>query len=452
MPARSVALPALLTFFWPGLGQLLQRRRRMALLFALPVIPVLILVVLFLADGLERAAIRLLDPGLATFAFVLIVIVGAWRLIALGEHVLAAGGPSRLRRIDVAIVAILAVLVVETHAIAGRYAMSFRDAGTAIYDPGPTLGPDATPGPSGFVIPSPYATPATAESRINVLLIGIDSSAIRTHALTDTLIVASVDPTTGATSMVSLPRDIAEFALYEGGTYSGKINSFANYADSHPRQYPDGGVASLMREVGFLLGIPIHYYASVNLDGFVEVISAMDYVKIDNPRDIADPVYGGWTDGRPIGFYLTAGVHKLGPQEALAYARSRKGAGDSDFTRAARQQQLLSAVRARLTDPGVFPRLPQILEAIAKTLRTNFPPDRLDEMLVLAKKVDDAATKRFVLGPPYSKHPPTNSTGGIYILRLNMNRLERLSVNLYGQDSAYWTGSAASSPMPSASP
>jgi polyisoprenyl-teichoic acid--peptidoglycan teichoic acid transferase len=450
MPARSVALPAFLTFLWPGLGQLLQHRRRAALVFALPVIPVVVLAAWFFAGGLENAALRLLDPGFARLVLGLVLLVGAWRLIALGEHVFAAGGPARLRRADLVLVAVLAVAVVETHAIGARFAMSFYDAGTAIYDPGPTAAPNASPGATQ-VIPSPFETPATAESRINVLLMGIDSSSVRTHALADTLIVASVDPVTGATSMVSLPRDIAAFALYGGGTYPGKINSFANYAESHPKQYPDGGVPSLMREIGFLLGIPIQYYASVNLDGFLEVIDAMDYVRINNPRDIADPGYRGWTDNRPIGFYLTAGVHKLHAQEALAYARSRKGAGDNDFTRAARQQQLLSAVRARLTDPALLPRLPKILDAIGHTLRTNFPPDRLSEMLVLARKIDDAATRRVVLGPPYSKHPPTNTTGGTYILQLNMNRVQRLSVDLYGADSAYWTASAASSPQASPS-
>jgi polyisoprenyl-teichoic acid--peptidoglycan teichoic acid transferase len=446
-----VALPALLTFLWPGLGQFVQRRRRVALVFGLPLIPVALLVLLFLSNGLETAGIRLLDPGLARVVFAVIVAAGLWRLLALGEHVVNAGGPRRLRRTDIAIVALLALLVVETHGIAARFAVSFYDAGTAIYDPGPTPGPDFSPGASQ-AIPSPFETPATADARINVLLIGIDSSAIRTQALTDTLIVASIDPKTGATSMVSLPRDIAEFALYDGGTYGGKINSFSNYAENHPQQYRDGGVASLMREVGFLLGIPIHYYASVNLDGFVEVIAAMDYVTIDNPRDIADPVYGGWTDHRPIGFYLSAGVHKLGPQEALAYARSRKGAGDSDFTRAARQQQLLSAVRARLTDPALFPRLPQILEALPGAIRTNFPPDRLSEMLILARGVDDTTTKRFVLGPPYSKHPPTNTTGGTYILRLNESRVRRLSVNLYGKDSAFWVEVTGGNPTPSPEP
>jgi LCP family protein required for cell wall assembly len=443
-----VALPAVLTFLWPGLGQFVQRRRRVAKLFALPLVPIAILVPLFLANGLETAGIRLLDPGLARTVFAVIVIVGLWRLLALGEHVVAAGGTSRLRRTDLAIVAILALLVIETHAIAGRFALSFYDAGTAIFDPGQTLGPGASPGASQPV-PSPFETPATADSRINVLLIGVDSSSTRTHSLTDTLIVASIDPKTGDTSMVSFPRDLAEFPLYTGGSYDGKVNSFANWAGFHPQRFPDGGVPALMREVGFLLGVPIHYYASVDLEGFVDVIAAMDYVTIDNPRDIADPHYGGWTDGRPIGYYLTAGVHKLGPQDALAYARSRYGVGDSDFTRAARQQQLLSAVRARLTDPAMFPRLPQILEALPGAIRTNFPPDRLSEMLVLAKSVNDVDTKRVVLGPPYSKHPPTNSTGGTYILRLNLQRVQTLSVELYGTDSAYWTASAGASPAPS---
>jgi LCP family protein required for cell wall assembly len=424
----------------------------MATVFALPLIPIAILALAFLSSGLETAGIRLLDPGLAVLVLAVIVVAGLWRLFALGEHIVDAGGPSRVRRTDIAVVALLALLVVETHGIAARFALSFYDAGTAIYDPGPTPGPGASPGASE-VVPSPFETPAAADSRINVLLIGIDSSAVRTHALTDTLIVASVDPKTGDTSMVSFPRDLAEFPIYSGGTYSGKINSFSNWAGDHPNQFPDGGVPSLMREVGSMLGIPIHYYASVNLDGFLQVMQAIGYVTIDNPREIADPVYGGWTDGRPIGFYLTAGVHRLDPQEAMAYARSRKGAGDSDFTRAARQQQLLSAVRARLTDPMLLARLPQILDAIAHTLRTNFPPARLSEMLVLARRVDDAATRRFVLGPPYSFHPPTNETGGTYILRLRPARIQRLSVKLYGEDSAFWTpADGDGSPGPSGSP
>jgi LCP family protein required for cell wall assembly len=451
---RSLAVAAVLSFIWPGLGQWFHGRPGWARLFALPLLPVLLLAGLLLANGFESAALRLFDPTLALIVLVVVVLAGVWRVAALGELLMRVG-PRNVRRVEIGIVLALAVLVVETHAIVGNFAWSFYQAGTAIFDSGQ---PNQTPPPSGATAePSgpaltPLPTPATAESRINVLLIGIDSSSTRTHALTDTIIVASVDPVTGDTSMVSFPRDIARFPMVNGKTYSGKINSFANFAANHPKDYPEGPVPALMEELGFLLGIPIHYYASVNLEGFVKVVDAMGHITIDNARAINDYVYGGWTDGRPIGFHLSAGVHKLDGQEALAYARSRKGAGDSDFTRAARQQELLQAVRQRISDPALLPNLPKILAATSETLRTNFPSDRLSEMLLLARRVDDASTQKVVLSPPYSVHPPTNTTDGIYILRLNLKKVQALSVQLYGEDSAFWTPDAAPSAAPSGPP
>jgi LCP family protein required for cell wall assembly len=449
---RSLAFAAILSTIWPGLGQWLMGRRGWAKVFAFPLVPVLPLAVLLLADGFESAALRMFDPALALTVLVVIVLAGAWRLASLGELV-ARAGPRTIRGVELAIVLALSVLVIETHAIAGNFALAFYNAGTAIFDSGrPTQTPPAsgaTPEPTGPTL-TPLPTPATADSRINVLLIGIDSSSTRTHALTDTIIVASVDPVTGQTSMVSFPRDIARFPMVNGKTYFGKINSFANFAANHPKDYPEGAVPALMKELGFLLGIPIHYYASVNLEGFVKVVDAMGYVTVNNARRIDDYAYGGWTDGRPIGFHLSAGVHKLDGQEALAYARSRKGAGDNDFTRAARQQELLQAVRQRVSDPTLLPKLPAILAAAAETLRTNFPPDRLSEMLLLARQVDDAATRKVVLGPPYSIHPPTNTTGGTYILKLQLELVKALSIELYGEDSAFWTPGA--SPGASASP
>jgi len=448
---RSLAIAAVLSTTWPGLGQWFQGRRGWAKVFALPIVPVALLAVLLLADGFESAALRLFDPTLALIVLFLVAASGAWRLASLGELVVRAG-PRDVRRVELAIVLALSVLVVETHAIAGNFAWAFYQAGTAIFDTGR---PTQTPPPSGATAEptspavTPLPTPATAESRINVLLIGIDSSSTRTHALTDTIIVASVDPVTGDTSMVSFPRDIARFPMVNGKTYGGKINSFANFAANHPKDYPEGAVPALMEQLGLLLGIPIHYYASVNLEGFVKVVDAMGHITIDNQRAINDYVYGGWTDGRPIGFHLSEGVHKLDGQEALAYARSRKGAGDNDFTRAARQQEILQAVRKRISDPALLPNLPRILSAASETMRTNFPSDRLSEMLLLARRVDDAGTRKFVLGPPYSVHPPTNTTGGIYILRLNLKKVQALSVQLYGEDSAFWTPDVDPSAAPS---
>jgi LCP family protein required for cell wall assembly len=207
-------------------------------------------------------------------------------------------------------------------------------------------------------------------------------------------------------------------------------------ANKDPGKYPEGGLPTLIRELGYLLGVPIHYYAAVDLEGFARLIDAVGGVTIDNPRAINDPEYGGWTDGR-IGFHLSAGVHHLNGQTALAYARSRKGLGDNDFTRARRQQQLLVALRDRLSDPSLLPKLPAIIDAGSRTIQTNFPQDRLGEMLTISQSVEgDDGIRRVVLGPPYAKNPPAGTPGG-YQLVLDMDRLAKLSIELFGTDSRY---------------
>jgi LCP family protein required for cell wall assembly len=294
----------------------------------------------------------------------------------------------------------------------------------------------SSPAPTDQFLATPATTPETASSRINVLLTGIDTTEAQTHALTDTLIVVSVDPVTGDVAMVSFPRDIARFQEPDGTIFTAKINSLMTYANNHPAEYPNGGLPTLIDELGFLLGVPIHYYAAVDLQGFAKLIDAVGGVTVDNPKVISDPGYGGWSDGHK-GFFMSKGKHHLDGETALAYARSRKGAGDSDFTRARRQQQLLLALRARLTDASLLPKLPSIIEAASKTVRTNFPQDRLAEMLTIGKSIEDeAGIKRVVLGPPYAKNPPAGTPGG-YQLILDMDRLAKLSIDLFGDASSY---------------
>ena len=48
------------------------------------------------------------------------------------------------------------------------------------------------------------------------------------------------------------------------------------------------------------------------------------------------------------GFSISPGRYHFDGQHALAYARIRKAAGESDFTRAARQQEVIAALRDRL--------------------------------------------------------------------------------------------------------
>ena len=155
--------------------------------------------------------------------------------------------------------------------------------------------------------------------------------------------------------LISIPRDISDFELYDGRTFTGKINSFMTWVRNHPDDFEDEPLTTpWSSRSASSIGAPIHYYAA-DRPGRAsgEMIDEVGGVTIDNPKAINDPRYD-WLDGR-YGFKLSAGEHKLNGQEALAYVRSRQGVGDSDFQRARRQQQVLLALRAKLTSPAMLP-------------------------------------------------------------------------------------------------
>jgi LCP family protein required for cell wall assembly len=454
---HAASIAALLSFAWPGLGQWYARRWRPGLVFAIPIVVVAVALVARVLGGLEVFALQLLDPGVALRVLVLILLLGAWRIAALLEASYAIDRRLSFRGRAGAGLATLVALVVVSHGVLAYDAWAFYQAGSQIFVP-VTVTPNATPSPSDPYLATPFATPESESARITVLLTGIDHNPQRSHSLTDTMLILSVDPATGEAAMVSFPRDIAEFPLYTGGRYPNKINSLMTYAGDHPEKFPEGPLPALARELGYLLGTPIHYYAAVDLNGFERLIDVAGGVDVVVERRIADYRYD-WLDGSNLGFFLKAGKQHLDGRHALAFVRSRQGIGDNDFVRADRQQQLLLALRKKLLDPAMLSKLPELLDAAAKTIRTNFPPDRIDEMFTLMQRFDTSKIERFVLQPPvYSVHPPTNTTRNTYILRLHLDAVAQLSVTLFGDDSAYWTGefdangSPVPGPLPTAAP
>lgn len=437
-----------LSFIWPGLGQWYQGRPRAAAMFAVPALGLGAILVLELAGGLVAFGLQFLDPAFALTVLALIVFSLMWRLAALVEALREPGASIRRPGRGTTLgVATMAAVLVGSHALAGYYAWSFYDADSQIF----VAGPDATstPGlvaaggsavPSPSVQPTPYVTPRTASSRVTILVTGVDSAPGRNHALTDTLLVVSVDPVSKQVAMLSVARDTSDFPLYMGGTFPGKINSLMEAAQADPRHYPEGPVNTLNKEIGFLLGVPVDYFASIDLEGFISMVDLVGGVDVINPKPIDDPAYD-WLNGHLAPFQLAAGPQHLVGPVALAYVRSRQGPGDNDFTRAARQQQVLVALKAKLTSAAMLPRLPAILKIAARTVRTDFPSGQIAHFVSLAEQIPNSDITRIVLGPPYAVSLP----GGTYSLRMDMAKIKALSIRLFGSDSAYYQAAASPS-------
>lgn len=415
----SPSLAALLSFVWPGLGQLYARRRVAAAVFAIPALLVLGIVLFQARRGLDVMFARLLDPTIAAAVFVGILGLGLWRLIAV-RHAFGLADPTSKRRVaERFALTVLLVAIVASHAVGAVYVWSAYQMDVGIFKVG---------GNGAEVAQLPASGP-----RLTIMLAGVDAYTGRSERLYDSLMVISVDTDTNRIALLSVPRDTTGYPLYYGGTGKIKINAIPTYVSNGWLKSPDQPVTTLVKEVGYLVGVPINYYGVIDLSGFMKVVDMVGGVDIDNPTAIDDPTYD-WLNGLATGFKLSAGPHHLDGVTALAYARSRHGSGNSDYARADRQQQLLKAVAHKMATPAMAVRLPDFMAQAASLVSTNFPAARVADMLDFAKSVPSGNYDSYVLGPPYSV---SSSTATASTSCLQLDRVAPLSVKLFGTDSRY---------------
>jgi LCP family protein required for cell wall assembly len=375
----------------PGLGQLFNRRTRLAALFLIPSLAVIVLALMLAqTQSPARLAAWIVSPQVLGTLLTLNMVLLAWRLLAVGQAFLDTAQSGPVGRLGIIGIVVIAFLVVLPHVAVWRYGSLMGDTFARIFQP--------ASGEEG-VVAGTGRVPKDGE-RINVLLVGVDKLPDRSASLTDTMIVASLDPVGKTVSMVSLPRDMVNVPLANGDVYGPKLNSLLSFAERNPKSFPEGGMRTLEDAVGTLLGIPIHYYARIDFIGFIAMVDAVGGVDIDVKRPLKAKRYDGY-GLETKGFRLTKGTHHLTGAEALAYARIRKGAGETDFTRAARQQDVIVALRSRVSSGGsLFWKLPTLLDAVANTIRTDVPTTRLPELAAIVDEVRSRDVVRVVIGHP----------------------------------------------------
>jgi LCP family protein required for cell wall assembly len=419
----------------PGLGQLFNGRRRLAALFLIPSLILLVLAILVVrSESPARLAAWVVSPQVMGTLLALNVIVLAWRLVAVGQAFLDTRRTGPTGWLGIAGIVVIGILVVLPHLVVYRYGTLLESTFDRIFS-GSVLGASDVAG-------QPRGPEPAGDERINVLLVGTDHRVQQSENLTDTMMVASLDPVGRTVSMVSIPRDLVGTPLGDGDTFGPKLNSLMSYADRHKADFPAGGMRTLEDAVGALLGIPIHYYASLDFEGFIKIVDAVGGVDVKVPNGFDDPTYDGYgfeQHGYGTGYSISAGPHHLDGINALAYARSRKALGESDFTRQARQQQILVALRDRVASGGsLLFQLPDLLEAVGQTIRTDMPVDRLPALAAILQEVGKSDVTSVVIRAPLVKGKNTQF-GSSQVP--NLDRIRAMAAALFptpGTDPTPW--------------
>jgi len=203
------------------------------------------------------------------------------------------------------------------------------------------------------------------------------------------MIVLSLDPMNRTAAMLSLPRDIY---INRPGVLVDKINA----------AYALGGPDLARKVVEDLLGIRINSYALVDFDAFTKIVNTVGGVVVDVKRPLRDEYY-------PTADYgveridIAAGPQVMDGDVALRYARSRHDS--NDYSRAARQQQVIGALRIKLTENDMLRGLPGILDHVGSAVQTNFDPANVIPLARFGSGIPGDSIRSDVLYPCGGDYP-----------------------------------------------
>lgn len=198
---------------------------------------------------------------------------------------------------------------------------------------------------------------------LDILVMGLDARPGEGMATrTDTIMLVGIQPARLRTALLSIPRDLF---LDVPGYGMQRVNTVNVLAEVEQ----DGtGPRLLQQTIQANFGVTPDRYVRLNFDGFRELIDAVGGIDIYVERNIVDPTFPV-EDGSTTTVEFQSGWQHMNGERALQYARTRYG--DDDYGRAGRQQQVVSALGARMINPLNWA---PALAVLSRSMDTNVSP------------------------------------------------------------------------------
>jgi len=197
----------------------------------------------------------------------------------------------------------------------------------------------------------------------------------------DTLLLVRLDPHTGQTSVLSIPRDLLVTITTKSGQvyYPRKVN--AAYTIGSLEGGTARGAELVAETIEHLLHVKLNGVIDVTFKGFIDVVDTLGCVYVN-----VDHRYLHENDGNPEENYseinLQPGYQKLCYEKALSYVRYRHD--DSDFVRVARQQDFIRDLREQVPAGNLIGEIDKVSKAVGKAVTSTFQSSA-SQLIELAK-------------------------------------------------------------------
>jgi LCP family protein required for cell wall assembly len=240
----------------------------------------------------------------------------------------------------------------------------------------------------------------------NILLLGSDNDGKFTfpQILTQVMMVVHIDTVNNVVSMVSIPRDSWVAVPEVGGMH--KIDQAFLLGAQRDNSF-EGGVRLARLTIEQDYGITIDRYAWVGLDGFAKVIDTLGGIDVDITHPVVDDTYpnDSGTSSNPNNpyaytrLYLAPGPQHLTGEQALEYVRTRHSDQIGDIGRTERQQQVLTALKPKLTSPNMLATFAQLLKSLDKKFYTDLSEQEVLVMAEYGHMLSSNTVQHVTLGP-----------------------------------------------------
>lgn len=228
--------------------------------------------------------------------------------------------------------------------------------------------------------------------RINILFLGIPGEGNDAPFLTDTIIIASIKPSTHQLALMSLPRDL--LVELPNQKISTKINALFRMNERNPEL-----IAKKIEEIA---GQPIDYYAAMDISAAEKIADALGGLNVLVPDDINDTQFPTPDHGVET-FSVQKGWRYFDGATIQKYLRTRHSP-DGDFARMRQQQAVIEAIRKKIFGLNLLFDLPSVLslyKEVSRNLQTDLTISDLRRLYAIAKNISyDNVIQKVIDGDP----------------------------------------------------
>jgi LCP family protein required for cell wall assembly len=265
---------------------------------------------------------------------------------------------------------------------------------------------------------TPDSLKGEGSGRINVLLLGRGGGNHDGPDLTDSMMVASIDPVNYTTTLISIPRDLWVNVPNAGVM---KINAawetgeFKFLGKTAPGSTNPGaisaGFALADQTVSQVLGVNIDYNVMVNFQAFQQAVDTVGGVTVNVPTPLIDPTMAWQNNNNPV--LAQAGVQNFDGAQALLYVRSRETT--SDFARAARQRAVLVALKSKIETLGTLSnplKISGLINAFGDNVQTDLSLTNASRLYDIIKHVNDTKVSSIGFDAAPNQYVTTGNIAG----------------------------------------